>query len=56
MILERLSVRRAASILGYNESQLRKWKGYDTSRRILNAKENTRSIGTYCVFKYKLQA
>ena len=43
MILEPLSLRRAATILGYNESQLRKWKGKENE--ILNAKENTRSIG-----------
>ena len=43
MILEPLSIRRAATILGYNKSQLRKWKEGET--KILNAKENTRSIG-----------
>ena len=43
MILEPLSLRRAATILGYNESQLRKWKGEEN--KILNAKENTHSIG-----------
>ncbi|KAG0643587.1 hypothetical protein HOY80DRAFT_1032511 [Tuber brumale] len=44
MILQHISVRRAATILGYNESQLWKWKAEE--KKILDAEGSTCSIGS----------